>query len=239
MRQWRKIEKAILTSKKLSRVSDSAKWLFTLLLVAQDDAGRYPYDGDDPECPDRITLTATARGWNSDVYESLLSELRTAGIIETQDGFIWLKSGAEKNGTPSNSKKFPLYYPTPELGTETQAYAYESQTQDSQTSRVDKSRVDIDKEKPSKKKVLDPSDIEGLIEKHQEALGGAEAVREEIKAALNHKAVDKAKDLKQYVDTWLRRAMQFNVTRNGAAKTLPKDEDYEAAAERYNRAYNG
>ena len=77
------------------------------------------------------------------------------------------------------------------------------------------------------------------VDKAKEALGGAEAVREEIKAALNHKAVDKAKDLKQYVDTWLRRAMQFNVTRNGAAKTLPKDEDYEAAAERYNRAYNG
>ena len=146
MRTWRKIESSILTSGRLSRVSDSAKWLFTLLIVAQDDEGKYPHTE-----PRRKALTAST-DWGSDVYDSLLSELRTEKIIELEDGFIHLESGAEKNGTPSNSKNYPVLYPMPEPSTETEAY----ETVRGRVARVEKSKSREDKkEKDSKKKEID------------------------------------------------------------------------------------
>jgi len=120
MRVWRKIESSIITSDRLSRVSDSAKWLFTLLLVAQDDEGKYPWTK-----PRRQALIATTL-WDIETTDALLSELSQSGIVALKEGYIHLKNGASKNGTPANSSKYPVVYPPiADVGTEscTQEYS--------------------------------------------------------------------------------------------------------------------
>lgn len=105
MRAWRKLESGIVTSERLASVSDSAKWLFTLLLVAQDDEGKYPWT------PTMVrSLTVTTK-WDAAGTESLLSELRVANVAELSEGMVTLRHGAEKNGTPPNSKKYVLHPP--------------------------------------------------------------------------------------------------------------------------------
>lgn len=152
MRQYRKIESAILTSARLSRVSDSAKWLFVLLLVAQDDEGKYPWT------KPRINALIATTDWDISRTETLLSELSQSGITVLKDGFVFLRNGAEKNGTPSNSKKWvDLYPPMSELGTESEP----SRNRVANDS-IEKSRVDLDLDPPIvplKKKNWEPPDF--------------------------------------------------------------------------------
>jgi hypothetical protein len=109
MREWRKLHKGIASSDKLRAVGSDAKWLYVLLIVAQDDRGNYPWT------PAKIdALVRPTTGWDSDVTESLLNRLRSGGLIElTDEGFVQVTGGAEKNGTPLNSKKWPLHYDPP------------------------------------------------------------------------------------------------------------------------------
>lgn len=106
MRTWRKLESGIITSERLAKVSDSAKWLFTLLIVAQDDEGKYPWTST------MIRSLTVTTDWDSHASDSLLSELTESGVAELRDGMVLLRNGAEKNGTPANSKKYAMIYPS-------------------------------------------------------------------------------------------------------------------------------
>ena len=116
MREWRKLHISIVTSERLASVSDSAKWLFTLLVVCQDDEGKYPWT--EP----RIKALVASTDWDRVATESLATQLRVAGVSELRDGFMWLQNGVKYNGTPHNSKSHPkLYPPVSELESESAA----------------------------------------------------------------------------------------------------------------------
>lgn len=104
MRTWRKAYSGIIRSEKIANVSDSAKWLYLLLLVSQDDDGKYPWT------PTKIKALTVGTSWTRDVTDSLASECSDVGLTYMGEGFIYIVDGAEKNGTPSNSKSFPLRY---------------------------------------------------------------------------------------------------------------------------------
>ena len=105
MRSWRKLESGIVTSDRLSKVSDSAKWLFALLVVAQDDEGKYPWT------PIMVRSLTVGTSWDCATSDLLLNQLRVANVVEVRDGYVVLHRGAEKNGTPPNSKRYILLYP--------------------------------------------------------------------------------------------------------------------------------
>jgi hypothetical protein len=138
MRAWRKIHSGIVASEKVARLSDSAKWLFTLLIVAQDDEAKYPWGATKIRA---LTVTTT---WERVAAESLARELCDAGLAEMREGFIWVIGGTDKNGTPHNSAKHPMIYERlPEPYDESDA-SRERVASDSRAgeSRVEKSRVE-------------------------------------------------------------------------------------------------
>lgn len=69
------------------------------------------------------------------------------------------------------------------------------------------------------RQVLTESDRQELIEKWAERFGSEGAVTREIDVALNHTASAKAKSEKLYVDTWLRRELEFSAKRRGKSDT--------------------
>ena len=200
MRAWRKLESSVVTSERLSTVSDSAKWLFTLLLVAQDDEGEYPWTA---TMIRSLTVTTT---WDSETCESLLSELRDAGVTELRDGSVVLRKGAEKNGTPANSKKYVMLYPLVSESYGESGASRERVDAESPTivqSRVDKIRVD--------KKVWLPPDwflplteLSGYIQKnYSKKAKGIEAACMESKA-------DPAEVIKGFAQQWPTLKLQYN-----------------------------
>ena len=104
MRTWRKLHHGIINSDRLASVSDSARWLFALLVVAQDDEGKYPWT------PTKLAALTVGTAWTRVVTDSLASQLRDAGLVTLDKGCIWIVDGADKNGTPANSKSYPLVY---------------------------------------------------------------------------------------------------------------------------------
>lgn len=112
MREWRKLHKAILSSERLSAVSYEARWLYTLLLVAQDDAGQYPWTRTMVR-----TLVATT-DWGYGEATELRQELEAAGLGSMQGDCFILRNGTRMNGTPTSGKGagLPRYYPVPDEG---------------------------------------------------------------------------------------------------------------------------
>lgn len=159
MREWRKLHYSIITSDRLSKVSDSAKWLFALLVVAQDDEGKYPWT------PPRINALTAGTDWDRLATESALTQLRVAGVSELRDGYVWLHNGVEYNGTPHNSKSRPkLYPPVSELTTESQPSRERVATESGATPRGeerrgDKSRVERE-ETPASEEAVSLSEPE-------------------------------------------------------------------------------
>ena len=105
MRLWRKLHNGIIGSTKLSMCSLGARWLFTLLVVAQDDAGRYPWD----ETKIR-QLIAGVHHWKSDDVQVYLEELVANNLAVRYEGYVELVEGEDKNGVPSNRTSKPVYY---------------------------------------------------------------------------------------------------------------------------------
>jgi len=158
VRAWRKIEQGIITSERLSRLSDSARWLFTLLLVAQDDEGKYPWT------PTMVRALTVGTTWDVETSDALLSELRVANVAELRDGFAVLRNGAEKNGTPANSKKWIMLYPpisTPYDDSVPTQYRLSTDAAPTVKSRVEKSREEKSREEHKREtKRLAPAQTE-------------------------------------------------------------------------------
>lgn len=136
MRDWRKLHKGIRSSDKLFEVSCEAKWLYVLLVSAQDDAGRYPWT------PSNIRqLVSGTTEWDVDATCRYMSELVATGLISEVEGFAEVARGAELNGNPNNTRK-PLYYES-SSGT---PVATRRDTSAHVGSREEKKREDTEKE---------------------------------------------------------------------------------------------
>ena len=104
MRGWRKLHSNIVASEKLGGISDAAFRLFTLLVVAQDDEGKYPWSAT------KIRSLTIGTSWNAKATEAALNQLRDSGVAELKDGFVYLAKGMAHNGVPHNSKQQPFVY---------------------------------------------------------------------------------------------------------------------------------
>lgn len=104
MRDWRKLYSSVIASERLGGISDKAFRLFALLVVAQDDEGKYPWT------PTKVKALCIGTNWDSRGSDSALSELRERGVAQLRQGYVFLTNGAELNGTPANSKKWPFIY---------------------------------------------------------------------------------------------------------------------------------
>lgn len=109
MREWRKLYRGIRASDRIRELPFEARWLYILLLSAQDDEGRYPWT------PAKIDmLTAATTKWTPKQCESHASRLREQGLIVIADDMVTIVGGAEKNGLPHNVRGKMLLYDKPE-----------------------------------------------------------------------------------------------------------------------------
>ena len=243
VRLWRKLESSVVTSERLSKVSDSAKWLFALLVVAQDDEGKYPWT------PTMVRSLTVGTSWDSQCCDSLLSELRESGVTTWREGFVSLTNGAEKNGTPANSKRFVMLYPPlsepygESLASQT-SHSAESLT--TVQSRVEKSRGEestpLSPPKPKREKKplrASPPGVSGEFRakmREKYIFLNGRTVDERINEALNHKRVFKAVDVEQYVDGWLRRDQVYVQERSQPHDvSQPGPDKYQRELERQQR----
>jgi len=103
VRPWRKVYAGIITSDKVALVSDGAAFLYTLLLVAQDDAGCYPWT------PAKVRSLCANRSWSGTKIASFIKQLASAGLVFTNGAVLQIAEGQAKNGKPHNYPDTWLY----------------------------------------------------------------------------------------------------------------------------------
>lgn len=104
MREWRRLPKGIRESSALRRVSDRGRWLYVLLLSAQDDEGRYPWD-------DAMvaTLIAGTTTWTRRTTDTLRDELAGVGLLTVAADHVSLSDLGRATGRP-RSDVTPMLY---------------------------------------------------------------------------------------------------------------------------------
>jgi hypothetical protein len=196
MRDWRKVYRSITSSERLASVSDSAAWLYVLLLVNQDDDGCYPWT------PAMVKALTATRDWSLDQATELLGELCGVGAADyTEDRrIVTLYQGALMNGVPrdSHSREPRRYHVTADVRQEAAEPAAEPPLEERRGEETRKEGA------PRARKVTSKF-IEEMVVKWAPHLGGEQKVREHIADAMNHVAIKKRTDKQQYLDGWLRR----------------------------------
>lgn len=109
MRPWRKLFREHLSSSRLRSVSTEARWLWVMLISAQDDDAVFPW-GDEAQLS---MLLAGTTQWTVEDRERLASELEEVGLIAREDGFVFLYRGEDFNGHLRKDNN-PFYYRKPE-----------------------------------------------------------------------------------------------------------------------------
>ena len=103
MRGWRKLHRTIVTSDRMPDCSFEALWFWTLLTVAQDDAGLFPWT------KAKVRSLGSAYNISFDRAHELVEELVTAGIVEWKGDFIHLVNGEVYNGRPRDTRQDFFY----------------------------------------------------------------------------------------------------------------------------------
>ena len=98
MRNRRFLYSNITGSERLGAVSFPAKWLWTLLVVAQDDMGSFPW------FPLRVRLLTPGTPWSLREVDRLRDELIKAGLATVKDDMVTLYKGEEFNGVPKSGR---------------------------------------------------------------------------------------------------------------------------------------
>lgn len=95
MRTWRKIYASMLESSQVASLSDRGIVLLTMLIIAQDDTGFYPWERTKVN---RLTLIRPK--WNAKTVQLTLKELCSAKLVEFVDDGVVLLKGSQLNGNP-------------------------------------------------------------------------------------------------------------------------------------------
>jgi hypothetical protein len=103
MRDYRKIYASIVASEKLASVPVDARWLWVLLVVSQDDEGKYPWT------PVKIKALTVGTTWSNEDVQNLAVALTESQLICKYKEWMYISKGIEKNGKPSNSKGLMVY----------------------------------------------------------------------------------------------------------------------------------
>jgi hypothetical protein len=208
MREYRKLYASIVVSEKLATVSMDARWLWVLLLVSQDDEGKYPWT------PTRIKALTVGTNWSNEDVQNLATVLTESQLIHRDNDWMYISKGIEKNGKPTNTRGLMVYdtgSAEPEQSytsaqaelqqsyTSAQAELAQSQrsaTQRNAAPRVEKSRVEESRvEENVRKKMRERfgsflPDVDGRI---------ADA----LAYNLNRAPSKQAKNLEQFMRNWL------------------------------------
>ena len=200
MRTWRKSHSSVLESERFATLSDGAGCLFFMLVIAQDDTGYYPWE------VAKVKRLIVSRSWTVDEVTGFANEIVKSGMADWLDGGISLRRGEELNGKPRRDVTPELYPRQRDVDvTSTLTQRNRNVTSTLEQSRVDKSRAEQSRVLPkgNAQKEVDEEFILTMIEKW--GVSEPLVVRQDIEAAMNHVASNKAKNKRLYVDQWLRR----------------------------------
>jgi hypothetical protein len=193
MRDYRKLYASIVVSEKLANVPMDARWLWVLLLVSQDDDGKYPWT------PVKIKALTVGTNWSNEDVQNLAVVLTESQLIYKDNDWMYISKGIEKNGKPSNAKGLMVY---DSASTEFQLSLDSASTQSelspdsvSTEYRVEKSRVEKSRVKPI---------TDDFVIKMKERFTELRDIDEIIETALAHKASRKYIDHQAYVRNWLK-----------------------------------
>ncbi len=107
MREWRKLYSSALSSERLTQASFEARWLWTLLVAAQDDEGSYPWG--------RINVKSlcVSTEWSLETATAYRDELARLELLTVHGEGAWvtLYRGKELNGNPRPDRYDPFTYP--------------------------------------------------------------------------------------------------------------------------------
>ena len=210
-RDWRKVYRSITSSERLASVSDAAAWLYVLLLVSQDDEGRYPWTRAMVR-----TLTATRPDWSFADTSALLHELVDVELVSLEDDLAVLRRGSELNGVPRSAHEQRQYESAALLRQGVTDAAAEGSSPDGGSPMVSpQTPVPFPSPFPppprtpsARTRGITPKFIERMVQEYAERLGGEAEVRQRIESAMNHTASKKWIDKQRGVQGWLRRDAQ-------------------------------
>jgi hypothetical protein len=224
MRDWRKVYGRKLTeSDRLAERSFEERWLWLLYTVAQDDEGKYPYT--------RVKLLSltVGTGWSWADCQRLTTGMSVVDLVSISDGFVHIANGVEFNGQlRGDRQRFVYSAPLPSAVDHRDTSGepvVDLATRALEESREEESRREREKS-PARAREHQPITedfIEVVVLEYQDRLGGAAAVRECIAEARNHKAMDKRRDKRQYLRTWLNNEIKYHRT-NGRRQVATGDE---------------
>jgi hypothetical protein len=200
MREYRKLYASIVVSEKLANVSTDARWLWVLLVVSQDDEGKYPWT------PVKIKALTVGTNWSNDEVQSLGSALAESQLIRIEDQWVYIVNGTEKNGQPSNARSLMAY----------DAVLTESWLSHGSVVaeyRVEKSRVEKSRVKPI---------TDDFVIKMKERFTELIDIDEIIETALAHKAAGKYIDHQAYVRNWLKNEAERRGTNGRISHVEPR-----------------
>jgi hypothetical protein len=202
MRDWRKLYASIIASERLGGMTDAAFRLFVLLVVAQDDEGKYPWT------PTKIRSLCVGTNWDSYGSNTALSELSESGVAVLRDGFVYLTNGAALNGTPTNSRKWPLIYKIDSVQqsnsiSDTVLSEYSQSTDTVLSARGDKIREDKNRGEENPR-VVDEIFRQKMRERFGSIITGVDArIDDALEYDMNRSPSKRAKNVQQFVRNWL------------------------------------
>ena len=193
MREYRKIYASIVVSEKLAKVSTDARWLWVLLVVSQDDEGKYPWT------PIKIKALTVGTNWSSDDVQSLGSVLAESELIHIESPWVYIVKGTEKNGQPTNTKSFMVY----DAANAEPMQSQSSATQRNAALREEESRVEKSRGEENTRSV-DEIFRQKMRERFGSIITGLDArIDDALEYDMNRSPSKRAKNVQQFVRNWL------------------------------------
>ena len=103
MRPWRQLHSQMISSDKLAVCSYEARWLWALLIAAQDDQGKYPWT------VAKVRQLVSTTEWTFEQATGYSDELIRNGLSWANGTSVHLVHGIHYNGRPSNAHNDDIY----------------------------------------------------------------------------------------------------------------------------------
>jgi hypothetical protein len=199
-------------SEKLATVPMDARWLWVLLLVSQDDEGKYPWT------PTRIKALTVGTNWSNKDVQNLATVLTESQLIYKHKEWMYISKGIEKNGKPTNTRGLMVYdtaQAVPEQSytsaqaelqqsyASAQAEPEQSQSTGSAALRVEESRVEKSRGEENPRAV-DEIFRQKMRERFGSIITGLDArIDDALEYDMNRSPSKRAKNVQQFVRNWL------------------------------------
>jgi hypothetical protein len=201
MREYRKLYASIVVSEKLATVPMDARWLWVLLLVSQDDEGKYPWT------PTRIKALTVGTNWSNKDVQNLATVLTESQLIYKHKEWMYISKGIEKNGKPTSTRGFMVYdtaQAVPEqCHSSAEAVLEQRQSSAGAALRVEESRVEKSRGEENPRAV-DEIFRQKMRERFGSIITGLDArIDDALEYDMNRSPSKRAKNVQQFVRNWL------------------------------------